>query len=505
MKGNENVINARLFFFTFAYFALGIVLCKTVTADGITPLVYLASVPFPVILLFGNKNKVKSSVTVLCMAAFFFLGILLFRIAYGDFFNFQYLDGIYEVSGKVLSKSYFEEGCSYLIEITSLNGSAVSERAELSYLSTLYEGDEITLTALLSANTGVFSDSYVNFEILSDRARYTLSDIENLKITGENYSFYSFVRERMRTLLYEVTDSDTAAVCYAMLTGDTKSISYGLLKNIRYGGVAHVFAVSGLHIGVMYGELNALMRKLKAPKVAISVVCAALSFVYVGFCGYTASALRSFITCLTIDICFYTSLREDELEVLGVSGIAVLLLDVYNLFSVGAILSFVACIGMAIYIKPFKRALERVKIRGRVADGIALAIGVNIILIPVQLDFFGYVSVWGLILNVIIVPLTTFAFTPLLITSLLACSFPAFALPLLHVPCELFYLSSFLFLYVDFTTLAISGFTFGYMQIPYYTACSFLSDKLNLKKRAKLIFFIIFTLITLFGVILSMK
>ena len=92
-------------------------------------------------------------------------------------------------------------------------------------------------------------------------------------------------------------DKDTAAICYAMLIGDTKGVDDATLDSFRFGGVAHIFAVSGLHIGLVYGVIAFAMKKLRANKFLSAAICIAVILLYSAVCGFTLSSVRAVIMC----------------------------------------------------------------------------------------------------------------------------------------------------------------------------------------------------------------
>lgn len=73
-----------------------------------------------------------------------------------------------------------------------------------------------------------------------------------------------------------------------MLTGDGSAVENGLLQNFRYGGVAHIFAVSGLHIGVIYAILSFLLKRIRMPKLLRCALIFAPLLFYVGVCPFFA-------------------------------------------------------------------------------------------------------------------------------------------------------------------------------------------------------------------------
>ena len=114
----------------------------------------------------------------------------------------------------------------------------------------------------METNTEAFDDYGFRAEEVSGRVRFQI-DVSSLTVTGKSKNPFLAVRSRLVETLYAGMDEESAAVTCALLTGDTSGIESGLLENVRRGGIAHIFAVSGLHIGALYAFCLFLFRKIR--------------------------------------------------------------------------------------------------------------------------------------------------------------------------------------------------------------------------------------------------
>jgi competence protein ComEC len=296
-----------------------------------------------------------------------------------------------------------------------------------------------------------------------------------------------------------------------MLLGDTNGIEEGLYKNIRYGGVAHIFAVSGLHVGALFGFCLLIIGRIKnSPKFFRWILVAVVLFFYAGVCGYSESVVRAMVICLVFYAFRLFNLQSDFLEGLGVAAIIVLVRNPVALFDIGCQLSFGACMGIAFVSSPMQRSInawfdgKRKKaalLRGEEEvppPGIAtrfrrafvsfftVTLGAQIFTLPIMLSSFSYVSVWALALNCFFTPFISAIFSFLLLFVFLACCFPIlFSRVLLFIPNLLISFSMLLFEVTDFSTLSISFVIPVSLNLSYYTAVLLASDKFNLKKGYK--------------------
>ncbi len=277
------------------------------------------------------------------------------------------------------------------------------------------------------------------------------------------------------------------------------------LNNVRYGGIAHIFAVSGLHIGVLFGGLVALFQKFgrkKVPKIVKFVCVVAVLVFYCGICGFTASSKRALICCSVGYFFTLTGMKPDFLETVGCSGIVILVLSPVELFSVGFALSFSASLGIAFLgstvfnvlddgffsnEKPFRGnpkfktylTVERKRKKDNVLNFIAICISAQVFTIPVQLYFFGYVSGVGLLLNFIFVPIISACFSGVVVTTVASCILPFVAKYILFIPNALTEGVCLFFHVVDLSAFQIRVSMPTWCIFLWYFIAILLSNKIN--------------------------
>lgn len=398
-------------------------------------------------------------------------------------------EGNYVVHGTVREKWTTQSGYALELENISLDGRDVAGNL-IVYLTeegeyrTAEYGDRATTECYVSHNTEIFSEyGFAAYTIVADQ-RYivSLQEDESLKI-DKSFDLFHSVRQRFYDTLFENMRPETASVAYALLFGNTDFMEDGILTNIRYGGIAHLFAVSGLHIGIVYGALALLFRKLHC-RPMLSLCCIApVLFLYVAVCGFSPSSLRAFFMCLAAGVFRSFGFGYDSLESLGFAVCAVLLIQPVHLFTVGFQLSVLACLGIALFEPMLRRRLSFFP--KTVASGMAMSLSVDLMVLPVLLDTFGYLSPVSLLLNVVLLPLVMPVFLLLLAATLLGALVPVLGGGLLFP--QLF-LQGFLLLMAlfDFSALLLCGVSFGLLALVYYLAVCVCSGKFRIGLAAKL-------------------
>ncbi len=136
-------------------------------------------------------------------------------------------------------------------------------------------------------------------------------------------------------------DPGYVRVYTAMLLGKRQALEPGQQSAFLETGTLHLFAISGLHIGVIAFGLHTVLAILRVPPVPAVFAGLALLLVYVEATGGTPSAVRAFIM-----VAFFWSARVfgrpgNSLSALACSAVCVLLLYPYQLWSAGFQLSYV--------------------------------------------------------------------------------------------------------------------------------------------------------------------
>ncbi|MBE7088421.1 MAG: ComEC/Rec2 family competence protein [Clostridiales bacterium] len=210
-----------------------------------------------------------------------------------------------------------------------------------------------------------------------------------------------------------------------MLTGNTSAIDDGLLQNFRYGGIAHIFAVSGLHIGVIFGALYALCKALKLNKYLSTIVCVLCVFAYTGICGFTASSMRSAIMCSVLSASRLFHGKYDGLNSLSVSAILLLIINPLWLFTLGFQLSFGAVVSIYLFSNTFNKLFAFLP--KKIGNSLGVSLSVQAGSLPIMLNSFGYLSVAGIFLNIIAIPVLSFILVLILLCVVLSMVIPPLA------------------------------------------------------------------------------
>ncbi len=498
----KKIINFRPFLFIAIFLILGVVSVEQYILGrnevGAIVLICTTILLF-VIFLFsiGPTVKIKLIFTVVFIL-FYFLGGIIMQFTAQNFASAILKDMTYTVSGKVVSvESSSDYNSAFVIDDVVLDGvkDGKSKYKIMLYVNgttTLDVGDIIKFTCALSDRSLIYENKLSSYDLVNG-IKYTAtveySQVEKIGFSRTLFEKVNiFIRDSLKTGL----DKSEFSIAYGMLCGNTEYVKGEIITSYRDAGVAHVFAVSGLHIGFMASILAFIFNKLKLNKILSAVIMVAVLFIYSGVCGFTASSLRASIMFTVLHVSMLTGKKYDGLSSISVACIIVLLISPSQLFCAGFQLSFAVVAGILLFNKIFKKFLFFLP--DKISSAFATAISAQIASIPVSLFHFGNFSLISVFINVLFIPVASVLFIMLFATCIVGGIF-SIAPITLYLSNYFLKAVNYVILLFDYTIFMISGLAFLLFILCYYAVLLILSGKINIKKTLAIILCCVFSVV----------
>ncbi|MBQ3235328.1 MAG: ComEC/Rec2 family competence protein [Clostridia bacterium] len=440
---------------------------------------------------FALSKKLKGAFTISIILAVI-LGVLVISL---DVFSPYDKEGVSVFNGyvvKLYSEELSSDGYTYSIALKGdfLDCKSAKAYAEFSSKTRIFQGSKIRLIGEFT-----LADSLSEFSFSTGIRYFCKVDESSVYASG----FYGIIPTLKHGLLmrFEEFLPSTSALNYALLTGETVYIPNDVMLDYQNVGIAHLFAVSGLHIGLMYGILAMLMKWVKAKPLLRFLILELVLFCYVGFCGFSASSMRAFIIISVREIAFLLGLKPDKTTNLSISAFIVLLINPSDLFSVGFLLSFSVYLGLILLATPLAKTLSKI-FPQIISKALSSCIVAEIISLPILVDFFGKCSAFGFLFNMAVIPLVSICYPIILISTALLCVFP---ISLFGVfPNVLFSFINYALYLANTELFMISGIRFSYSVLPYYLLAYSFAGKFNMSAKSYLILRIILLIALIFGI-----
>lgn len=195
-----------------------------------------------------------------------------------------------------------------------------------------------------------------------------------------------------KNLFLENLSEQGRGLAAGVLFGDISFLDEDVYENFRNNGTAHVLAVSGLHIGVLYGVIDKIMGK-KQRKIKGAVIVLAMALMGT-LASWSPSVTRASGMVLLKTYAVYTDKKYDSLSAMSLIMLSMIAINPYVLFSAGFQMSFLAAASIAFFMPHMSR---------KIPDSVAVMLSANLGLMPYQVFQFNFLSLTSFVANIPVV------------------------------------------------------------------------------------------------------
>lgn len=263
---------------------------------------------------------------------------------------------------------------------------------------------EFDNSAFLKAN-GIFYEMSLDWEqstfLSKDQSR-----------SLDNY-LYTF-RARLSQNADAVLSGDEAALTKALILGERSSLSEEEYDAFRLSGLAHVLAVSGLHVSILLSLVIGFLSLLRAKKLLRNFIAAVFLLLFVLVSGASPSVVRAVVCAVIYLVAESIGEEPDRLIALSIAAGGMLLINPYVCFDLSFLLTFLCALGIYLFYSPLKKCLRFLKF-SYLIDTLAMTVASQTLIFPILLSTFGYFQPLTLISNLMVL-----FFMPVILLSCMA-------------------------------------------------------------------------------------
>ena len=218
---------------------------------------------------------------------------------------------------------------------------------------------------------------------------------------------------------------ETASLLQALLLGYRGRVVGSTREPFMATGTLHIFAISGLHVGIVALLITEVLKRLRVSRVGWIWLLGPLLVAYTIATGARASAVRACVMALIYFAAPVVRRRPDTLSALAAAALVILGIDPWQLCDVGFIFSFVVVTGLVVLfplvdaplqrvvapdpfrVEPEPGWMRRLRSCGRyLAVILAVSISAWLASAPLTLHIFGRVSLIAVVSNLVVIPLS---------------------------------------------------------------------------------------------------
>lgn len=235
---------------------------------------------------------------------------------------------------------------------------------------------------------------------------------------------------------------DIGGFAAAITTGDRSAISQQALQDLRSSNLAHLLAISGLHMGllsaVVFGGLRLMLAlhpvtATRWPSRSIAAGAALIAATgYLALSGGNVATERAYVMCAVALCALMIGRRAISLRAVALAGIIVLALRPEALMGPGFQMSFAATTALVAvfgWMREFEGEVIPRRLRPVAAVVISSAVA-GFATAPISAAHFNTVSHYGLVANLLSVPLMGVLVIPAAVLAALIAPFGLEGIPL---------------------------------------------------------------------------
>lgn len=210
------------------------------------------------------------------------------------------------------------------------------------------------------------------------------------------------LKKRLKESYLAIADEHDSGVCISIVLGDKSILSDELKTIFQDNGIAHVLAISGLHISLIGMTLYRLLRRCG---ISFGISAAGSVFVMLSYGIMTGNSISTIRAIVMFAMTVYAQVlgrTYDSISALCLSAIIIMIRYPNCMLNSGFYLSFGAVLGIVV-LYPAVQQLFPVK--NRLAKAFLVSMSVSLATLPVIMKAYYEIPVYSVVLNLIVVPL----------------------------------------------------------------------------------------------------
>ena len=202
------------------------------------------------------------------------------------------------------------------------------------------------------------------------------------------------------------------------LGGHYSELGEDTMKDFSYTGLIHILSISGSHIALLLALVYGLGRLIKLKKRTSLIMGILLAIMYCGVVGGDAPVVRATMMSILMCIAYVKGRLYQAKQALCICAILCLVYDSFSIFDVSFQLSFGATYGLLIWGKVL---YERIQWLPRwLKMPLVLCVSAQLLILPLQLYYFHYISIASLLAACIVAPLLDISIVLIFVSTLVS-------------------------------------------------------------------------------------
>lgn len=261
--------------------------------------------------------------------------------------------------------------------------------------------------------------SATNIDLQAFHFKETFSE----KLYGKSLYLCGQIRESIEKNIASNLDGPQKVLAQALcLGGHYSELGEERIKDFAYTGLIHILSISGSHIALLLALIYGLGRLVKLRKRTCLILGILVACTYCCIVGGDAPVIRATMMSILMCMAYVKGRLYHAKQALCICAILCLVYDPFSLFDVSFQLSFGATYGLLLWGTVL---YERIQwIPKWFKTPIVLCVSAQLLIVPLQLYYFHYISIASLFAACIVAPLLDITIVLIFISTLVSYVLP---------------------------------------------------------------------------------
>jgi len=270
----------------------------------------------------------------------------------------------------------------------------------------LYPGQRIAVTGVLYQPSIATNPGSFDFRAyLARESTFAGLSGRQVEVTegqkSPKWGWWKIRQNIVRSQVRWLGSPEGSLVSSMVIGGKAVDLPYDIRDLFVQVGLAHALAASGFQTSLILGVMLALLRQFSLV-LQVSFTGGAL-LLFLGLTGMQPSVLRAVVMGFAVLIAIGTKRKVKPLGSLLFAATLLLLFNPLWIWDLGFQLSFLATLGLLVTVPPLVKRLDWLPVA--IATLIAVPLAATLWTLPLQLQVFGVVPLYSLVVNVLSTPL----------------------------------------------------------------------------------------------------
>lgn len=211
------------------------------------------------------------------------------------------------------------------------------------------------------------------------------------------------INQHFLYLIYQSSlSTSTKEFIATTLLGDDSQLSQETRTYFSQSGIAHILALSGLHVGLIATIISLFLWPLKAlgHRKATAIITILLIWAYAAICGTPSSVVRAAVMATIYILGRVLQRRTSALNSLCGAALIILVFDPESLFEIGFQLSFAAVLSIILFSEALNPIARKRKILHTLTGYVSVSLSAMIGTALIAAIYFHTMPVYFIIANI---------------------------------------------------------------------------------------------------------